>query len=82
MMEWTSVEERLPWGSTPKPFKLEWDVYDPKGGVRVTAQHPHYWNLDSDDASEQVTHWRPRPLPPEAQEDETYMPDLTDLLGK
>ncbi len=62
---WIDVEERLPWGNTPKPEKLEWDVYDPEKGVRTTGQHPHYWNLDSDDASEQVTHWRSRPLPPE-----------------
>jgi len=70
---WNRVADGLPPCPTMKPEGLCWDVYDPKGGVRVSTLHPGNWNNTftyiedgrKKKQTEVVTHWRDRPKPPE-----------------
>ena len=70
--EWKRVEEGLPFCPGMKPDGLEWDVYDPAGGVRVTKMHPGNWNVplmhieggQEIETTEVVTQWMDRPEPP------------------
>ncbi len=84
-MGWVSVKERLP-GADQHCLVCHYNSW--REILRFDGAN--WWNVSNrfDREDEIIStefwpdYWMPLPDPPEDQEDETYMPDLTDLLGK